>query len=99
MEEPGVEHSVSRTGVGAASTRLVPPPDELERAASSLNAGSKIAMLVGQGALGATDEVIAVAERLGAGVITALLGKGVVPGDVPTTPSSWACRGQSPATT
>jgi pyruvate dehydrogenase (quinone) len=50
MEEPGIEHWVSRTGVGAASTRLVPPPDELERAASVLNAGSKIAMLVGQGA-------------------------------------------------
>lgn len=48
-----------------------------------LNAGKKVAMLVGQGALAATDEVLAVAEKLGAGIITALLGKWAVPGDIP----------------
>ncbi len=83
MESPAVEHFVSRTGVGHASTRISPPQDELERAADVLNAGKKVAMLVGQGAMDATDEVLAVAERLGAGVITALLGKAAVPGDVP----------------
>jgi pyruvate dehydrogenase (quinone) len=97
MEEPGVEHWVSRTGVGAASTRLLAPPDELERAAAVLNAGSKVAMLVGQGALGATDEVIAVAERLGAGVITALLGKEVVPGDVPYHTQQLGLLGSKPS--
>src|SRR5699024_2523263 len=50
--------------------------------AEVLNDGEKVAMLVGQGAIGATDEVLAVAERLGAGVSTALLGKQVVPGDI-----------------
>ena len=80
--EPDLEHWVSRTGVGHGSTALTPPTDELKRAAEVLNAGSKVAMIVGEGARGATDEVIAVAERLGAGVITALLGKDIVPGDL-----------------
>ncbi len=82
MEEPTLEHFVSRTGVGHASTRICPPDDELTRAADVLNAGEKVVMMVGQGALDATDEVLAVAEKLGAGIITALLGKGAVPGDV-----------------
>ncbi|MEZ5081490.1 MAG: thiamine pyrophosphate-requiring protein [Thermoleophilia bacterium] len=83
MEEPAREHFVSRTGVGHASTRITPPEDEIRRAADVLNSGSRVAMMVGQGALDATDEVLAIADRLGAGIITALLGKGAVPGDVP----------------
>ncbi|MGO1909271.1 thiamine pyrophosphate-requiring protein [Brevibacterium linens] len=82
MEEPTAEHFVSRTGIGHAEDRLRPDDDALARAAEVLNSGQKVAMLVGQGAIGATDEVISVAERLGAGVITTLLGKQVVPGDV-----------------
>lgn len=82
MTEPAVQHWVSRTGVGYTSTELTPPDEELRRAADVLNAGSKIAMLVGQGARGATDEVLAVADKLGAGIITSLLGKDVVPGEV-----------------
>ena len=83
METPAAEHFVSRTGVGRPSTRTSPPADELQRAAAVLDEGSKIAMLVGAGARGATEEVLAVADRLGAGIITSLLGKDVVPGDVP----------------
>ncbi|TNM55211.1 thiamine pyrophosphate-requiring protein [Brevibacterium sediminis] len=82
MEELAVEHFVSRTGIGYAEDRLRPDDDALARAAEVLNSGEKVAMLVGQGAIGATDEVMAVAKRLGAGVITTLLGKQVVPGDV-----------------
>lgn len=82
MEEPPVEHFVSRTGVGYAADNICPDDDALAEAAAVLNAGEKVAMLVGQGAIGATDEVLAVADRLGAGVATALLGKQVVPGDV-----------------
>jgi pyruvate dehydrogenase (quinone) len=63
--------------------RVVPSTNDLERAADVLNAGQKVAMLVGAGALNATDEVIAVAERLGAGVAKALLGKAAVPDDLP----------------
>lgn len=82
MEEPAEEHFVSRSGVGYAEDRLCPDDSALAEAAAVLNAGEKVAMLVGQGAIGATDEVLAVADRLGAGVTTALLGKQVVPGDV-----------------
>ncbi len=97
MEEPAVDHFVSRTGVGHASTRITPPEDELRRAAAVLNAGKKVAMLVGQGALDATDEVMTVAERLGAGVITALLGKAAVPGDVPYHTQQLGLLGSKPS--
>ncbi|MDN5795077.1 MAG: hypothetical protein L0H79_04920 [Intrasporangium sp.] len=95
--EPAAEHWVSRTGVGHGSTSLVPPDDELDRAAEVLNAGSKVVMMVGQGARGATDEVIAVAERLGAGVVTALLGKDVVPGDLPYHTQQLGLLGSKPS--
>lgn len=97
MQEPTLEHWVSRSGVGHASTALTPPREELERAAGVLNAGGKVAMLVGAGARGATDEVIAVAERLGAGIITALLGKDVVPGDVPYHTQQLGLLGSKPS--
>jgi len=97
MAEPAAEHWVSRSGVGHSSTALTPPEDELQRAADVLNAGSKVAMLVGEGARGATDEVLAVAEKLGAGVVTALLGKDVVPGDVPFHTQQLGLLGSKPS--
>jgi pyruvate dehydrogenase (quinone)/pyruvate oxidase len=66
------------TSVSAQSARL-PDGREVAHAAAVLNEGKKIAILVGQGALDARDEVIAVAEKLGAPIIKALLGKAVVP--------------------
>jgi pyruvate dehydrogenase (quinone) len=54
-------------------------------------------MLVGQGALGATDEVLAVADRLGAGIVTALLGKAAVPGDVPYHTQQLGLLGSKPS--
>lgn len=83
FQAPEAEHFVSRTGVGHASTRITPPADELRKAADILNNGKKVAMLVGEGALDATDEVIAVARKTGAGIVTALLGKAAVPADIP----------------
>src|SRR5699024_12137783 len=77
------------------STRISPPADELQRAAAVLDEGSKVAMLVGAGARGATEEVLAVADRLGAGIVTSLLGKDVVPGDVPHHTQQ---RGDDPGT-
>ncbi len=99
METPATEHWVSRSGVGHPSTSLLPPQDEILRAAAVLNAGSKIAMLVGQGARGATDEVLEVAQRLGAGIVTALLGKDVGPATCRITRSSSDCWAPSRATT
>ncbi len=97
MAEPALEHWVSRTGVGHASTALTPPDSELRRAAEALNAGKRVAMFVGQGARGATDEVIGVAERLGAGIVTALLGKDVVPGDLPFHTQQLGLLGSRPS--
>jgi pyruvate dehydrogenase (quinone)/pyruvate oxidase len=63
----------------------VPPEAELARAAAVLAAGKKVVMLVGQGALGARAEVLELADKLGAPIVKALLGKGVVPDDHPLT--------------
>ncbi|MBV8577547.1 MAG: thiamine pyrophosphate-requiring protein, partial [Acetobacteraceae bacterium] len=66
VETPPREHGTVHSGVGYEAPRVVPSEESLRRAAEILNAGKKIAMLVGAGALHATDEVIEVAERLGA---------------------------------
>lgn len=97
MEEPEVAHGVSRSGIGYASPRFAPTEDSLLHAAEVLNAGSRVAMIVGQGARGARAEVLAVAERLGAGIITALLGKDVVPGDVPYHTQQLGLLGSRPS--
>jgi pyruvate dehydrogenase (quinone) len=83
MQEPSHEHGMTHSGVGVDMSPVVPDLPALQRAAAVLNAGQRVAMLVGAGALGATDEVIAAAERLGAGIAKALLGKGAVPDDLP----------------
>lgn len=83
MVEPAHEHAMTHSGVGLEVSPVVPDRAALARAAEVLNQGRRVAMLVGAGALSATDAVIAVAERLGAGVAKALLGKAVLPDDVP----------------
>jgi pyruvate dehydrogenase (quinone) len=82
MEQPTHEHGMTHSGVGIELSPVVPDAAALAKAAEVLNAGEKVAILVGAGALGATDQVIAVAERLGAGVAKALLGKAAVPDDL-----------------
>lgn len=79
MVQPSHEHGMTHSGVGLEMSPVVPAAVALDRAAEVLNAGERVAILVGAGALGATDEVIAVAERLGAGIAKALLGKAAVP--------------------
>jgi pyruvate dehydrogenase (quinone) len=82
-EEPKRAHGFTRSGPGYSRPVVTPPGGELRRAAEVLNAGEKDAMLVGAGAIGAADEVVAIAETLGAGVAKALLGKSVLPDDLP----------------
>jgi pyruvate dehydrogenase (quinone) len=82
-KEPEHEHGMQHSSVALSRPRVVPRDEDLRRAAEALNAGKRIAILVGAGALHATDEVIAVAERLQAGVAKALLGKAAVPDDLP----------------
>jgi pyruvate dehydrogenase (quinone) len=83
MPELGPENWVSRSSAVAPSTAVVPPREELAKAAAVINAGEKVTFLVGHGANGATDEVLEAARLAGAGIITALRGKQVVPSDVP----------------
>lgn len=75
----------------------VPDQKDLMKAADILNAGKNVAILVGQGALGATLEVERVAERLQAPVIKALLGKGVLPDDSPYTTGGIGLLGTRPS--
>jgi pyruvate dehydrogenase (quinone) len=74
---------VSRSSAVAPSISIVPPESEILKAAAIINAGKKVTFLVGHGASGATDEVLETATLAGAGIITALRGKQVVPSDVP----------------
>jgi pyruvate dehydrogenase (quinone) len=83
MEAPAAAMWVSRSSAVAPSTAIVPPSTELAKAAEIINAGSKVTLLVGAGANGATDEVLELARISGAGIVTALRGKQVVPSDIP----------------
>src|SRR3954471_23483089 len=83
VPSPPREHGAVFSSVGYSRPRVIPHESELDEAARILNDGEKVAILVGQGALGATDEVVETAEALGAGVAKALLGKAVLPDDLP----------------
>lgn len=96
-EEPPRAHGTLHSGVGYTDPRMVPYDVDLRRAADALNAGKKVAILVGAGALHATDEVIAVANRLGAGVAKALLGKAALPDDLPWVTGSIGLLGTKPS--
>src|SRR5205807_8972715 len=71
VAEPPHKHGTVHSSPGYEQPRVIPTDEELERAAEVLNSGERVAMLVGQGALGAAAEVEAVADTLGAGVAKA----------------------------
>jgi pyruvate dehydrogenase (quinone) len=75
---------------------VVPADAELARAAEVLNAGERVAILVGQGARGAATEVVQVADLLGAGVAKALLGKDVLSDELPFVTGSIGILGTRP---
>lgn len=82
-EDPPMLHGTVHSGTVFCQPRVLPNDADLARAAEVLNSGKKVAMLVGAGALQASDEVLEVSEILGAGVSKALLGKAVIPDDAP----------------
>src|ERR1043166_5690172 len=96
-EEPPRKHGTVHSGVGYAPPRVVPYAQDVRRAADVLNAGQKVAILVGAGALHATDEVIAIADKLQAGVAKALLGKAAVPDELPWGTGSIGLLGTKPS--
>lgn len=83
VPSPPREHGSTFSSVGAAREEPVPPLDALQEAARILNDGKRVAILAGAGAQGALAELVDVAELLGAGIAKALLGKSVVPDDLP----------------
>jgi pyruvate dehydrogenase (quinone) len=96
VESPPRKHGAVFSGIGYERPRVLPRDEELARAAEVLNEGGRVAMLVGQGALAATDEVIEVADALGAGVAKALLGRAAVPDDLPFVTGSIGLLGTRP---
>ncbi|HLI18922.1 MAG TPA: thiamine pyrophosphate-requiring protein [Rhodanobacteraceae bacterium] len=95
--KPPRAHGTVHSGLGYSAPRIVPTDGDLRRAADILNSGERVAMLVGAGALGATDEVMEVADLLGAGVAKALLGKAVLPDDLPFVTGSIGLLGTKPS--
>jgi len=89
-----IKHHTS--DVYARSARL-PAEDELANAADVLNAGKKVAILAGRGALRATDQLEQMADRLAAPIVKALLGKAAVPDDSPYTTGCIGLLGTKPS--
>jgi pyruvate dehydrogenase (quinone) len=94
---PGHAFKMVPSSLGLDWPELAPDGDALRRAADVLNAGEKVAMLVGQGARGARAEVEQVADLLGAGVAKALLGKDVVSDDPTWVTGSIGLLGTRPS--
>ncbi len=99
VPQPPRKHGTIHSGPGYRAPRVLPTEEDLARGAEVLNAGQKVAMLVGQGALHASEEVAQVAETLGAGVAKALLGKAVLPDDLPYVTGSIGLLGTEPSWT
>jgi len=95
--DPPMAHGATHTGVGFPGCSTLPAREALQHAADILNQGKRVAMLVGAGALHATDEIIAVANRLNAGVAKALLGKAALPDDLPFVTGSLGLLGTKPS--
>jgi pyruvate dehydrogenase (quinone) len=94
---PTRQHGFVRSSTGYDRPSIVPFEKDLKRAAEALNAGKKVAMLVGAGALRCPDELIAIADRLQAGCAKALLGKGALPDDLPWVTGSIGLLGTKPS--
>jgi pyruvate dehydrogenase (quinone) len=94
---PARKHGTLHSGIGYSAPKIVPYDEDLRRAADVLNAGKKVALLVGAGALHATDQVIAVADTLATGAAKALLGKAALPDELPWVTGSIGLLGTKPS--
>jgi pyruvate dehydrogenase (quinone) len=97
IPSPPHMHGSVFTSVGWVKPRVIPPDTELRKAAEILNSGKRVAILIGQGAAEAEAEVIEAAELLGAGVAKALLGRQVVPDDLPFVTGPIGLLGTKPS--
>jgi len=97
VPKPPHKHNTAHSSIGYSPPVVIPAEADLRRAADVLNSGERVAMLVGQGALGAREELIAVANKLGAGIAKALLGKAVLPDDLPFVTGTLGLLGTRPS--
>lgn len=97
VQTPPREHASVHSGIGLTGKHAVPAEADLRAAAQVLNDGERVAILAGAGALHATDELIAVAQTLGAGIAKALLGKFAVPDDLPFVTGAIGLLGTQPS--
>ncbi len=97
VEQPPRQHSTVHSGIGMTAKRVLPAESDLVAAAEILNAGQRVAILAGAGALHAGDELVEVAEKLGAGIAKALLGKAAVPDELPFVTGSIGLLGTVPS--
>ncbi len=97
VERPPHLHGYEHSSIGYSRPRVVPYEADLQRAADILNEGRKVSILIGAGAKGATDELIEVADLLGCGIAKALLGKQVVPDDLPFVTGAIGLLGTEPS--
>jgi pyruvate dehydrogenase (quinone) len=96
-EEPPREHGAVHSSIGFCEPLVLPRDEDLQRAAEILNAGERVAILIGAGAIGAGPEVIRVADLLGAGVAKALNGRAALPDDLPFVTGSIGLLGTKPS--
>ncbi len=97
VEKPPRKHGTVHSSAAYSTPHVVPREQDLAAAAELLNAGEKVAILAGAGALNATDELEAIADRLQAGVAKALLGKAALPDDLPYVTGSIGLLGTKPS--
>ena len=95
--EPPRTHGSVHSGIGWNPPRVIPHDDDLRRAADLVNSGQRVAILVGAGALHASDEVATLAERVGGGVAKALLGRTVLPDTLPYVTGAIGLLGTKPS--
>lgn len=96
-EQPAHQHGAVFSSAAPARPRPLPADDQLRQAAEVLNAGKRVAILIGQGAAGAADEVEATADVLGAGVAKALNGRAALPDDLSFVTGAIGLLGTKPS--
>lgn len=97
VESPPRSHGHVLSGVGYSAPRILPQDEDLKRAAQVLNEGKRVAMLVGAGAMGAEEEVLATADKLGCGVAKALLARAFLDDNLPFVTGSVGLLGTRPS--
>jgi thiamine pyrophosphate-dependent acetolactate synthase large subunit-like protein len=94
-DKPSQMNQPGHTSTAWRAPCVVPPPEELQRAADVLNAGEKVAIVIGSGARGAAEELEELARSLHAPIAKALLGKDVLPDESPFTTGTIGILGTS----